>query len=97
MTYRDPAIYAIEAYRRSPMISGSVPFGYVYEYAFSDVTYTETKHLEFAKRLTLKEASRFIGVYSKALPEFFIIVLIPTFSVPEEYGKFPYVLVQSKM
>lgn len=97
MTYRDPAIYAIEAYRKSPISSGSVPFGYVYEYAFSDVTYTDTKHLDFAKKFTLKEASRFIGIYSKALPEFFVIVLIPTYRVPEEYGKLPYVTVESKM
>lgn len=87
MRFRDPKIYLVEIHRKDPARNDSSPFEYLYEYSLKDGWWNGTKQKEFAKKMSLAEASMFISSYSKMCPEFFHIQLLDSFKVPIEMGK----------
>jgi len=97
MTFRDPQIYAVEIHSKDPNRKVSVPFEFLYEYSLKEGWYNGTKQPEFAKKLTLSEASMFISSFSKMYPEFFHIALIKTYNVPVELGKNNTIVLESAL
>ena len=97
MKFRDPEIYAVEIHAKDPSRKISAPFEYLYEYSLKDGWYNGTKQPEFAKKLTLSEASMFISSFSKMYPEFFHITLIKTYYVPVELGKNNTIVLESAL
>jgi hypothetical protein len=97
MTFRDPQIYAVEIHSKDPNRKVSVPFEFLYEYSLKEGWYNGTKQPEFAKKLTLSEASMFVSSFSKMYPEFFNIVLIKSYNVPVELGKNNTIILESAL
>ena len=97
MTFRDPQIYAVEIHSKDPNRKVSVPFEFLYEYSLKEGWYNGTKQPEFAKKLTLSEASMFVSSFSKMYPEFFHIALIKTYNVPVELGKNNTIVLESAL
>ena len=97
MKFRDPQIYAVEIHAKDPNRKISSPFEYLYEYSLKEGWYNGSKLPEFAKKLTLSEASMFISSFSKMYPEFFHIVLIKSYNVPVELGKNNTIILESAM
>jgi len=97
MTFRDPQIYAVEIHSKDPNRKVSVPFEFLYEYSLKEGWYNGTKQPDFAKKLTLSEASMFVSSFSKMYPEFFHIVLVKTYNVPVELGKNNTIVLESAL
>jgi len=97
MTFRDPQIYAVEIHSKDPNRKVSVPFEFLYEYSLKEGWYNGTKQPDFAKKLTLSEASMFVSSFSKMYPEFFHIALIKTYNVPVELGKNNTIVLESAL
>jgi hypothetical protein len=97
MKFRDPKIYAVEIHSKDPLRKVSSPFEYLYEYSIKDGWYNGSKQPEFAKKMSLSEASMFISTFSKMYPEFFHITLIKSYNVPVELGKNNTIVLESAM
>lgn len=97
MKFRDPQIYTVEIHRKDPARKESVPFEFLYEYSLKDGWYNGTKQAEFAKKMSLSEASMFISSFSKMYPEFFHIILLQPYRVPIQLGKNSTIVIESAM